>query len=289
MATTTAGVDTWRLGFRVGRRPPGPRFKLPVNGQTYEGEWSPQWSLVSVEGHPLADGLCPPELLGDLHEQVHEAVEDVCGRAEPTGVLRLDSTAEVALGGSGGLAALRGLAAVVPNVPRLKPGVIGKPVETVNLLSRHGRGAKLGRGYDPWFRGATVRGEVARFEAQDRRLELDYGLNALTPRERFHRRFGPVWRASQNVTVGGFPVLAARLGALVDEGVITPRQGELLGGFVVFESAGLDRLLAARTVRRRRQSLLEVGLALADDSLFEPVEVNLGAVFEQAMECPAWL
>lgn len=281
----TAGVDTWRLGFKVDRRPPSTRFKVG----DYHGMWHPQHSLVTVEGHPYPDGLCPPELLEGAFEQAREAVEDVCGHARPTGVLRLDSTAQVHLGDAGGLAALRGMASVIPNVGGLKPSVIGKPPETVYLLSNRGTGAKLGRGYDPSFRGVTERGAAVRFEAQDRRLELDYGLNALTPRERFHRRFGPLWRASQNVTVGGFPTLTAKLAQLVEHGEVTPRQAELLGGYVVLEAGGIDRLLNPRTARRRRQSLLEVGLALADDSLFEPVEVNLGDVFEQAMEAPAWL
>jgi hypothetical protein len=182
------------------------------------------------------------------------------------------------------------MGAVLGNVPGLKPEVIGKPVETVYALSNRGRGAKLARGYDPFFRGLTVRGESVRLEDQHRKtLTLDHGLNALTPRELFHRRFGPVWRASQNVTVGGFPALSARLGSLLDEGAITPRQAEQAAAAMVFEAGGLERHLSRWTWRRRRNLLLDCGLALADDSLFEPVQVNLGAVFEQAMECPEWL
>lgn len=260
-----------------------------MQGSKYEGQWFPNLSLVAVEGHPNPDGLCWPELLEGAHEQAWEAVEDVCGKAEPTGVLRLDSTAEVHLGGSHGLATLRGMASVVPTVPGLKPSVFGKPVETVYMHSNRGTGAKLGRGYDPFFRGVTERGAAVRLEAQDRRLALDYGLNALTPRERFHRRFGPLWRASQNVTVVGFPQLSARLGALVAEGSLTPLQAERLGGFVLLQAVGVDRVMPQPTTWRRRKALLEVGLALADDSLFEPVEVNLGHVFETAMEAPEWL
>lgn len=280
----TAGVDTWRLGFKVGRRPPNVRFKLG----DYHGQWHPQHSLVTLEGHPYPHGLCPPELLEGAHEQVREALEDVCGAAEPTGVLRLDSTAEVRLGGSDGLAALRGMASVVPNVPGLKPSVFGKPVETVYVHSNRSTGSKLGRGYDPFFRGFTERGAAVRFEAQDRRLELDYGLNALTPRERFHRRFGPLWRASQNVSVVGFPQLSARLAVLVGGGELTPLQAERLGGFVLLQAVGVDRVMPQPTTWRRRRALLEVGLALADDSLFEPVEVKLGSVFEAALDSPEW-
>jgi hypothetical protein len=168
----------------------------------------------------------------------------------------------------------------------VKPSVIGKPPETVYVLSRHGRGANLARGYDPFFRGVTERGASVRFEAQDRRLELDYGLNALTPRERFHRRFGPVWRASQNVTVGGFPAITAKLGALIDAGDLTPVRAQRLGGYVLMEAGGLNRHLHRATDWRYRSQLLELGIALADDSLFEPVDVKLGDVFEAAMEGP---
>lgn len=261
------------------------RFKLDA----YFGQWHPQHSLVTLEGHPYPHGLCPPELLEGAHEQARELLEDVCGAAEPTGVLRLDSTAQVTLGDAEGLAALRGMAGVIPQVPGLKPSVFGKPVETVYVHSNRSTGAKLGRGYDPFFRGETVRGQAVRFEAQDRRLDLDYGLNALTPRERFHRRFGPLWRASQNVTVAGFPTLTARLGDMIADGTLTPRQAETLGGFVALQAGGYDRLFSRTVSWRRRKALLEVGLSLADDSLFEPVEVNLGRVFETAMEAPEWL
>lgn len=281
----SAGVDTWRVGFKIGRRPPGMRFEVAG----HRGEWFPHRSLVALEGHPLDGGLCPGELLGDVFERLHEEVEEVCGKAEPMGVLRLDSTAQVSLGEpSHGLAVLRGMSSIVADAPGLKPEVIGKPVETVYMLSKRGRGAKLGRGYDPFFRGLTARGESVRFEAQDRRLDLDYGLNALTPRERFHRRFAPLWRSSQTVTVGGFPTVALRLAEKIDSGELTARKASDLFGFLGLEMAGRGGALSRTTAWRRRRDLLEHGLALADDGLFEPVEVKLGDVFEQALASPEW-
>lgn len=279
-----AGVDTWVLGFRTPRRPPAHRFKL---GQ-YDCMWYPHRSLVTLDGHPMPGALCPGELLAGAYEQAYELVQEVVGKVDPTGMNRLDSTAQISLGGADGLAALRGFASVVNNLPRIKPEVIGKPVETVYMLSRHGKGAKLGRGYDPFFRGVSTRGEAARFEAQDRRLDLDYGLNALTPRERFHRRFGGVWAHSKDVTVGGFPVITAKLSECIADGRLTPSKAMRLGGYLVMEAGGLDMTFHKSTRSLYRRRLLEVGIALADDGLFEPVEVNLGEVFERAMDGP-WL
>lgn len=285
----SAGVDTWRLGFKVGRRPLPLRWGTRFEVGRYRAEWFPNHSLVALEGHPLETGLCPGELLGDLFEQLHEEVQEVCGRAEPYGVLRLDSTAETNMGErSRGLAVLRGMAAVVTDAPGLKPSVFGKPVETVYLHSKRGRGAKLGRGYDPWFKGQTARGEAVRFEAQDRRLDLDYALSAGTPRERFHRRFGPLWRASQTVTVGGFPKVALRLAELIDAGELTAAKASQLFGFLGLQMAGREDQLSRTTSWRRRRELLEHGIALADDGLFEPVEVNLGEAFEVALSSADW-
>lgn len=284
-ATPDAGVDTWRLGFKTARRPPADRFKLAG----YEGRWYPNHSLVTLEGHPLPGQLCSGELLGDVFEQLRDVVEDVIGATDPTGVLRLDSTAQIGFDDpASGLAVLAGTAAVVGSLPGLKPEVIGKPAETVYLLSKRGRGAKLGRAYDPFFRGETARGEAVRLEAQDRRLGLEYGLSSSAPRERFHRRFAPIWKSSETVVVGGVPVIADRVARKIEAGDLTARQGSDLIGYSVLEGLGLTDRFERTTAWRRRKLLLEHGLAVADGGAFEPVEVDLGPVFEAALDSPGW-
>jgi hypothetical protein len=283
-------VDTWRLGFKIGRRPPADHFEVAQ----YKAHWHPAFSLLTLEGHPLVGDLCSGELLGDLHEQVHEAVEDVCGAAEPVGIMRLDSTATHTFASpADGFAVLRGIAAIVDGLPALKPAVFGKPPETVYLISKHGRGAKLGRAYDPFFRGETARGEAARFEAQDRfngsrKLALEVALDAATPRARFHRRFVPVWRAGQDLTVAAFPELAKCLADKVEAGELTQTRARSIAGYLALDAAGLTTKVAPRTARRYRRYLSEHGLAAADDSMFEPVTVDLGPVLEAALESPFW-
>jgi hypothetical protein len=127
--TTTAGVDTWKLGFRYTGRLPSHRFPLGH----YQCVWLPQHALVTMEGHPLPDRLCPPGMLEAAHHDARETLGALCVSAEPTRVYRLDSTVQLDLGGSKALDVLRGMAAVAVGVPGIKPGVIGKPVETVNL------------------------------------------------------------------------------------------------------------------------------------------------------------
>jgi hypothetical protein len=285
-----AGVDTWRLGFKIGRRPPADHFEVAQ----YKAHWHPAFSLVTLEGHPLTGELCPGELLGDLHEQVLEAVEDVCGRAEPVGVMRLDSTATHTFAtAADGFAVLRGIAAIVDGLPALKPAVFGKPPETVYLISKHGRGAKLGRAYDPFFRGLTARGEAVRMEAQDRfngarKLQLEVALAAATPRARFHRRFVPVWRAGQDLTVAAFPKLAKRLAEKVEAGELSHTRARSIAGYLALDAAGATPSVPKRTRMWYRRLLREHNLAVADDSVFEPVTVDLGPVLEAALDSPLW-
>jgi hypothetical protein len=63
---------------------------------------------------------------------------------------------------------------------------------------------------------------------------------------------------------------------------------ERLGGFIIAELGGGARsAYPERTYKRRRAELREHGLVVADD-FFQPVEVELGAVLERALDTPLW-
>jgi hypothetical protein len=79
------------------------------------------------------------------------------------------------------------------------------------------------------------------------------------------------------------PVIAELLVEKVSQGMMTRRQAEQLCGFLALEDSELAHGMPRSTLRRRRKHLLEAGLAAADDALFEPVVVDLGAIFEVAL------
>jgi hypothetical protein len=277
-----AGVDTWRLLFKTSRAHGPEVFSLG----SYKAQWMPSLSLLAVEGHPRAGGLCPTSALGDAYATVSRLVTEEAGCHEFVGLSRLDATATNVFGrGQEGIAFLQGFSAL--DWPRLKPQVIGKPPETVYLIARNGRGRKLARAYDTGHLHRTrARGEAIRLEDQSRfpsgaRASLD-----VDPRARFHRRFVPLWRSMRGVRVASLPVLTKTLAGQLASGDLTRAQAERMIGFLHLESAAAP--CERRTWYRRRRELREHGLVVAD-GFFEPVEVDVGAVLEAALESPAWL
>ncbi len=84
------------------------------------------------------------------------------------------------------------------------------------------------------------------------------------------------------------PVLARELATRARAGELTHREMERMGGFILAELGGGARsAYPERTYKRRRAELREHGLIVADH-FFEPVELDLGAVLERALETPLW-
>jgi hypothetical protein len=174
--------------------------------------------------------------------------------------------------------------------PRLKPVVWGKPPQTVGLTALNSRGRLLARGYDSGLlRGTHERGVAIRLEDQRRFPSGSRPgtalLNGTYVREKFERRFVPLWRSAKGVRVASLPVLANEVAARVVSGELRVTQAERLVGFAACEVAGLP--YPRRTYYRRKAELREQGLVVAD-AFFEPVEVDLGAVLEAALDVEAW-
>ena len=276
-----AGVDTWRLLFKTTRAHGAEVFDL---GE-YKAHWMPGLSLLAVEGHPQPGALCPSDRLGEAYEGVTELLDREVGSYEFKGLSRLDSTAtSVFSRGHEGIAFLQGFAAL--DWPRLKPEVIGKPPETVYLIARNGRGKKLARAYDSGLlRRSHERGEAIRLEDQGRFPSGSRPTLEIDARERFHRRFVPLWQSMKGVHVASLPVLSERVAAQLGSGEITRSQAERMVGFLHLETAGAP--CERRTWYRRRRELRNRGLVVAD-GFFERVDVDVASVLEAALESPAW-
>ena len=276
-----AGVDTWRLLFKTSRPHGCEIFELG----NYKAHWMPGLSLLAVEGHPTPGRLCPGDGLALAYDQVRGLLDREVGSYDFKGVSRLDATAtRVFDAGQEGIAFLQGFSAL--DWPRLKPEVIGKPPETVYLLARNGRGRKLARAYDSGaLRGTHTRGEAIRLEDQGRFASGARPTLDIDPRARFHRRFVPLWQSMKGVRVASLPILTEAVRKQLAAGDLSTAEAERMIGFLHLNTAGAA--YERRTWFRRRRELRDHGFVVAD-GFFESVDVDLGAVLEEALESPAW-
>lgn len=249
----------------------------------------PAFRMLFAEGHPAVEALAHPATLPEAADDVLRAMAELdipLGR--DGGVGRADGTVTMAFeDGRQGIAVLQGVAAL--DFPRSMPVVYGKPPQTVYIAGERSAERKA-RIYDKATESLSgPAGTLVRFENQVRyskelrRVVEDVDLQHV--RRRFEARFSPMAKSAAGVTVASMPVVAAKVADRIAGGEMTDRQGERLLGFMLLYSAGRRRGLPARTMRRRRAELRECGLVLADD-FFEPVEVDLGATIEAALE--AW-
>jgi hypothetical protein len=254
--------------------------------------------MIWAEGHPGGETLGAAssaiEASTELRQWLaaHGIRTEVHPYRESGGVARLDSTVNVPMGSDAEARTfLAGIAAV--DAPRLKPVVYGKPPETVALLHVTGR-RTLGRVYHyERSRGLpTAEGVHVRMEDQ-RRFQTDQRLPAAIVDERvvrrcFENRFVPLYRAARSVKCAGLPVVMGDLAGKLRDGEISVTQFKRSVAYVGAEVTGTTAaVFPKRSARRARQDLREAGLVLADD-FFEPVEVELGAVIERALEEGVW-
>lgn len=318
MEAVRAGVDTWSVAWRVEDdsvawsaldsmctvpSARGRRMGEKVAGHTVG--FFPANRLAYAEGHPFGAGgeLCPPRHLAAAYVHLDRALQEhglvfdqrwAKGRASGfAGVRRLDLTADLRYEGRGdGLAVLQGVYALpVPRVQkaaRTAPG--GTALETVAWFGSSGR-RMLARWYDKGVKeGWAPRGELIRAEDQrrftgDARLSVD-ALTPATTRALFQRRFVPLWKASEGVTVGSVLRLGERVGQLVEQGVLTDAQAKAILGRLAADACGLE-IQSYRTRARERALAREYGLVLAggDD---DQVEVDLHAAVSAALEAEDW-
>lgn len=269
--------------------------------------------LVFAEGHPAGPGsLCPVQLLPvrglELQEQLLavgapvETRELGFGRISSesegfAGLRRVDATANIDMGSRGALnAALVSVAAVVRDLPgQVRVQWNGREVGTVWLLGYAGARV-LGRAYDKTAE-MLARGQRPSVEAmlrlEDQRRwpkTARPDLDDLTPEavgHRFKRRFQPLYRATEGVKVTGLLGAGERLADAVASGELTREQARVYAGDLLFQACGRSIGVPARTQRRSRSALRELGLVLSTGDLQE-VEFDLSDVLEACMDGPVW-
>jgi hypothetical protein len=272
--------------------------------------WFPS-GLLFAEGHPDADGLCRPSELTARCLALQQSLEArglaLSGRERSfcslgsvsegwAGLRRVDATVNLeSKSRAEGVAVLAGIAACVRDGPghaEVRYG-LDHGVETVYVRGFAGKRV-LGRWYDKGLessvasRGRLIRGEdQRRWGKHDRRDPADLSADVL--RRSFQRRFYPLWKATKGVTVAGPVVIAEKLVAAVEAGELSPREAESLAGHMVLKVAGGRRGagISKATMYRREQRARELGLVAAEGVL-EEVEVDVGAVLEQALETDSW-
>jgi hypothetical protein len=337
----SAGIDTWKLLWKID--PEGfaaahmgslassksaRGYLLPEAVGGYRVGWYPGPGVIYAEGHPGGTGLAGPATLVEAKTSIERellavdvpipeglAFTDYYGEHLEgfAGVSRLDSTVDLWTGStSHGAAIMAGVAAMLGQAGKQELWRNCGHLETVTL---HGRSGKrvLGRWYDKGVEAGTAPvGRLLRPEDQRRwPREMRRDVSELTGqyvRSKFHDRFVPLWRASKGVTVAGVPVIADKLLDAVDEGRVTIREAESLGGHlllnqvaarrlepqyetVIEDGRQVERLVNGRQSRwtrnRRRTRLQELGLILADGVL-EEVEVSLEEVMTACLDAEGW-
>lgn len=322
---TQAGVDTWSPAWYLDRDSPAAAWLteratigtargrlLPEAIGGHRVGWVQPSGLLYAEGHPDAgrlgrpDGL--PAALQALELALHEAGvpvppgivgQDLYGQRFEgfAGVRRLDATADLATPNRAtGVAILAGVAAVARDAPRMKGEVHwsrdGRQVETVYFRGHSGKNV-LGRWYDKGREsGTAAAGRLLRPENQMRFVKgtrRDVAeLTTAYVRDKFRRRFEPLWRASEGVTVGGPIILAEKLAELVEADELSRTRARNLAGEMVMGLVDSPKLRASRrTHQRHAASMRDLGLVLGDGVL-EEVEVDLHSVMEQALDSDAW-
>lgn len=310
-----AGVDTWSVCWYLAEDSdalkaaeamatvPAARsrmFEHQVEEHTVL--WFPGSRMLAVEGHPGgSERLAPVADLPAAQESIVTGLEEIGvavgeGRASYGGVRRIDLTVDIERTAVVGASILNCIAAVEP------PGQIrsdlyrsktGRAIETVAW--RGGR-RTVGRVYDKGVErgnGRHQRGELIRFEDQRRfdraaRPPVDALVDGYA-RHLFHTRFQVLRTATRGVVVTTIQGLCERIEQLVQEGAMTPTQGQKLLGTVMLDSQGIE--LGSRTTRwRNRKALREGGLILADGTLQDGQEIDLSReldeVFEVAFDAP---
>ena len=291
-------------------------FLLPEAVHGHRVGWFPGTRLLFAEGHPGGeDGLCAGHKLPDALQRVSEGLRDR-GILPPrfplrprfdarnraikeggvgfAGLRRLDSTVDLCFETAAeGLAALSGVAAVP--VPRMKTEFVrevgGSRMETVYFSGTSGK-RKLGRWYDKGNetgaerRGLWLRAEDQRRYQKETRLCVEQVASGSFVRDQFVQRFEPLWRASKGVRVGSPVELAQRIGELVDDGVLTPRQAVDVAGWLLLEQAGENRQARSTWFRKRRRCA-DLGLVVADGTV-DPVDVDLAEIIERALDSSSW-
>ena len=263
----------------------------PLGG--YRVGWFPEPGLVFAEGHPLEQGLVSAARLPEAEERLGRDLADLgipVAAAPSAGLRRIDVAADLWIDSAvEGLAFLECVAAASPGSGKLAAYRAERCVESVLIKSTAGR--TLARLYDKGVRdrsaprGRWIRLEAQwRFQRQDRPRSEELGPTAL--RERFKRRFEPLWQAAGGHRVGGLAALTERLSAALASGQLQPSRARSVAGYLLLRSAGLPQG-ANRTAYELERECRQLGLSV---SLLATPErrIDVATVLDECLAPELW-
>jgi hypothetical protein len=210
--------------------------------------------------------------------------------ARCAGLRRLDVAADLCADSAvEGLALLECIAAASLGAGKLAAYRAERRTESVLVKTRAGR--TLARVYDKGAqRSAAPVGRWIRFEAQWR---FPHGarpapaqLAVAELRDRFARRFEPLWQAAGGLRLAAPAALAERIADAVADGRLAPSRARTLAGYLLLSAGGIPQG-ARRTTYELERECRELGLAvsLAADA---DRRVDVARVLDECMAPEVW-
>ena len=263
----------------------------PVAG--FRVGWFEQPGLVFAEGRPGGEALCAAHDLPAALTSLLSALDDLgipVGAVPGAGLRRLDIAADLWTESAvEGLGFLECVGAASLGAGKLATYRAGRQVQSVMVKTRAGR--TRARVYDKGAQnGHAQPGRWLRLEAQWRfprsarvsAEEIDPDLL----RERFRRRFEPLWQASGGFRLGGLGVVGERIAAAVASGQLLPSRARSVAGYLVLAATGIPQG-AKRTTYELDRECRELGLSV---SLLQAPErrVDVAAVLDECFAPGVW-
>ncbi|HET7054169.1 MAG TPA: hypothetical protein VFI09_09690 [Solirubrobacterales bacterium] len=301
-----AGIDTWspcwyaepgsslaRALGALATESSGRARLLPEPLVGHRVGWFPDPCLVFAEGRAGGEALLPATALGAALAGLCRSLADLGIPAAPArcaGLRRLDVAADLRTdSGAEGLALLELIAAGSFGAGKLAAYRAERRTESVLMKTWAGR--TLARVYDKGAQlGTAPAGRWLRFEAQWRfpreARPAPVALDAALLRERFARRFAPLWQAAGGLRFAPAASLSERIGEAVADGRLAPSRARTLAGYLLLGAAGIPQG-ARRTTYELDRECRELGL-LASLSADANRCVDVATVLDECMTPGVW-
>lgn len=301
-----AGVDTWSLCWYATEGSPlfrsmealaSERHRLawlvPGSVGGYRIGWFRDQGLVFAEGRPGGPALLGPGDLAGAVGRLYGSMADLgipVAGAPAAGLRRLDVAVDLWLSTpSEGLLFLESVGASSLGAGKLVVYRSSRRVESVLLQTRAGR--TKARLYD---KGAqTSKAPVGRWLRLEAQWRFPLGarpapgqLGATVLRDRFRRRFDPLWQAAEGLRFGGLDGVASRLAEAIEAGRLAPSRARSIVGYLVLRGSGVEQG-ASRTEYELERECRELGLSMASIPGL-PRDFDAATVLDECLAPDVW-
>ncbi len=271
----------------------GPAWLLPDPVGRYRVGWFADPGLVFAEGRAGGEALCAAHDLPAALASLRRALADLgipVDTVPGAGLRRLDVAADLCTeSAAAGLGFLECVGAASPGAGKLATYRAGRQVQSVIVKTRAGR--TRARVYDKGVEsGHAPPGHWLRLEAQwrlPRAARIDpAAVDPALLRERFKRRFEPLWQAAGGFRLGGLGAVGERLEAAVACGQLMPSRARSVAGYLVLAAAGIPQG-AKRTSSELERECRQLGLSV---SLLRGSEqrVDIAAILDECLAPAVW-